>query len=220
MLALYLGSRTYSTVSSRAAVETFKREQLGSPDQNSIEILTATKPDFTLWSTKRIKKYEDSLNTYLKRAIGVLIIPKIKVEVPVLDGTDDLSLNRGVGRIAGTASPEEDGNVGIAGHRDGFFRGLKDIALGDAIEMITPRRTDIYTVDHVVIVAPNDTSILRAQSRPSLTLVTCYPFYFVGSAPQRYIVQASLTHSDSGTTRIVKRSAIATNNVTQQSSTR
>jgi len=220
MLALYLGSRTYSAIISRAAVETFKREQLRSPDQNNIEVATAIKPDFTLWSTKRIKEYEESLTTYLKPAIAVLVIPKIKVEVPVLDGTDELCLNRGVGRIAGTASPGEVGNIGIAGHRDGFFRGLKDIALGDAIEMITPRRTDIYTVDHVVIVAPNDTSILRAQSRPSLTLVTCYPFYFVGSAPQRYIVQASLTHSDSETTRIVEQSNTATNNVTQQSSTR
>jgi sortase A len=126
-------------------------------------------------------------------ALGVLRIPKIRLEVPLLDGTTDRTLNHAVGRIAGTARPGEQGNLGIAGHRDGFFRGLKDVTVGDAIELRTWHRTDTYVVDHLQIVTPADVWVLERRSRPSLTLVTCYPFYFIGSAPQRYIVTASLT---------------------------
>ena len=111
----------------------------------------------------------------------------------------------GVGRIEGTASLGENGNVGIAGHRDGFFRGLKDIGPGDTIEMVTPKVKETYVVDHVVIVDPSDVSVLRPRLHPSLTLVTCYPFYFVGSAPKRYIVQASLTASEPAKSQVVDR---------------
>jgi sortase A len=215
MLGIYLGARAHTAVSSRATVETFKREQLRSPDQEKTVVLAAAKPDFSLWSPKRIAEYEDSLTTYFTPAIGILRIPKIHVEVPVLDGTDELSLNRGVGRIAGTASPGQEGNIGIAGHRDGFFRGLKDIALGDTVEVVTQRRTETYIIDNRVIVDPHDTSVLQARQRPSLTLVTCYPFHFVGNAPRRYIVQASLADSDAGTTRMVERSNADTNNFDQ-----
>jgi len=215
MLGIYLGARAHTALSSRATVENFKREQLRSPDQEKTAVLAAAKPDFSLWSPKRIKEYEDSLATYFTPAIGILRIPKIHVEVPVLDGTDELSLNRGVGRIAGTANPGQEGNIGIAGHRDGFFRGLKDVVLGDTVEVVTQRRTETYIIDNVVIVDPHDTSVLRARQRPSITLVTCYPFHFVGSAPRRYIVQASLADSVAGTTRMMERSNADTNNFDQ-----
>jgi sortase A len=220
MLAIYLGVCTYTAISSRLTVESFKRQPATSLHQKNTVTLTAAKPNFSLWSPKRIKDYEDSLITYFTPAIGILRIPKIQVEVPVLDGTDELSLNRGVGRIAGTASPGEEGNLGIAGHRDGFFRGLKNISFGDTIEMDTATRTDTYIIDNVVIVDPGDTSVLQARQRPSLTLVTCYPFYFVGSAPKRYIVQASLTDRDPGTARNVERPDFPTSNRDEQTSTR
>ncbi len=212
MLGIYLGARVHTAVSSRATMEIFKREQLRSPDQERTVVLAAAKPDFRSWSPKRIQEYENSLVSYYRPAIGIIRIPKIHVEAPLLDGTDELSLNRGVGRIAGTASPGQEGNIGIAGHRDGFFRGLKDIALGDTVEVITQTRTETYIIDNIVIVDPHDTSILRARQRPSLTLVTCYPFHFIGSAPRRYIVQASLADSDPATTRMVERSNADTNN--------
>jgi sortase A len=117
------------------------------------------------------------------------------LEVPVLDGIDDLTLNRGVGYIPGTAHLGEPGNIGIAGHRDGFFRILKDVGKGDEIELETPERIDIYQIKDIVIVDKNDVSVLQATSVPTLTLVTCYPFYFIGSAPKRYIVIASLVTS-------------------------
>jgi len=124
--------------------------------------------------------------------MALLRVRTIDLEVPVLDGIDDLTLNRGTGWIRGTTRPGESGNIGIAGHRDGFFRGLKDVKINDTMELVTGDRTDTYSVDQIRIVNPDDVSVLRPGTTPSLTLVTCYPFYFVGSAPQRYIVHASM----------------------------
>jgi sortase A len=153
--------------------------------------------DFALWSKKRIAQYEKSLTQHFDPPLAVLRISKVHFAVPVFEGTDDLTLNRGVGHIVGTVGPGEKGNTGIAGHRDGFFRVLKDVALGDVIELITPARTDRYTVDKIEIVRPDNVSVLQPRPMRSLTLVTCYPFYLIGSAPQRFIVQASAPNSDS-----------------------
>jgi len=122
--------------------------------------------------------------------LAVLRIPKVHLEVPVLPGTDDFTLNRAVGHIDDTAMPGAEGNSGIAGHRDGFFRGLKDIAPGDAIELETLRGKELYTVERTWVVSPEDVSVLDATPTRSLTLVTCYPFYHVGPAPHRFIVRA------------------------------
>jgi sortase A len=145
--------------------------------------------DFGLWSEGRVRAYQESLGRETDSPLAVLRIPKIRLEVPVLGGTDDFELNRAVGHIQGTARPGESGNVGIAGHRDGFFRGLKDIIRGDLIELETLEETETYIVDEVVIVDPDAVGVLDSTEAPSITLVTCYPFYFIGSAPQRYIVR-------------------------------
>ena len=116
--------------------------------------------------------------------------PKLRLEVAVLPGTDDATLDRGLGHIEETALPGAEGNSGIAGHRDGFFRGLKDIQPGDTIEVDTLTRKEIYRVERTWIVDPTDVTVLDPTPSASLTLVTCYPFYFVGSAPQRFIVRA------------------------------
>jgi sortase A len=108
----------------------------------------------------------------------------------VLPGTDDFVLDRAVGHIDDTALPGTNGNIGIAGHRDGFFRGLKDIAAGDPIELETRKGRELYRVERTWIVDPEDVSVLDPTPVQSLTLVTCYPFYFIGSAPQRFIVRA------------------------------
>jgi sortase A len=150
----------------------------------------SAKPDLSLWSEKRIAKYREALTMTFAPPIAVLRVPRLHLEVPVFDGTDELILNRGAGRIAGTAKPGEGGNVGIAAHRDGFFRGLKNVQLGDRIELETINRKLTYDVREIVIVNPYNVEVLRP--RPfSLTLVTCYPFYFFGDAPQRYIVHAT-----------------------------
>lgn len=148
-------------------------------------------PNTELWSVQRAKAHRASLDRPFE-TLAVLRIPKINLEVPLLNGTDQFTLNRGVGRIRGTSFPGEAGNIGIAGHRDGFFRGLKDISTGDEIELVTPSKTDVYVVDRIRITNPSDLSGLQPRAKTSLTLVTCYPFYFVGPAPRRYVVEASL----------------------------
>jgi sortase A len=193
MLAIYVAARIHGTVLSNAELQRFKSQQTVSVAGPRGVALTTEIPDFSLWSEKRVKEYQQSLAEHFAPAIGILRIPKIHVEVPILEGTDDLILNRGVGHVAGTAHPGEPGNVAIAGHRDGFFRGLKDIAVGDQVEIVTLQQSLTYTIDRITIVERTDLSVLQPRSKPSLTLITCYPFYFIGSAPQRYIVQASVT---------------------------
>jgi sortase A len=143
--------------------------------------------------------------------LAVLQIPKIHLAAPLLDGTDPRTLNHAVGRIPGTAWPGGPGNLGIAGHRDSFFRGLKDIKAGDTIELETLKGTDTYIVDQIEIVTPDDVDVLRPRSVPSLTLVTCYPFYFIGSAPKRFIVKASLTQQTAAAPGDMDRALLSQN---------
>jgi len=197
LIAIYATAHMYKIVMSRASLRRFEDIRAGRMTDRAGDSLDATalKVDFSLWSEKRIAAYERSLAQYTDPPLAILRIPKVHLEVPVLEGTDDLILDRGVGHITGTDSPGGDGNIGIAGHRDGFFRVLKDVGPGDAIELVTLRETDVFTVDQITLVQPNDVSVLQRRETRTLTLVTCYPFYFVGSAPQRYIVQASIRSS-------------------------
>ncbi|HKE87250.1 MAG TPA: class D sortase [Vicinamibacterales bacterium] len=146
--------------------------------------------DVSLWSEARIKAWQSTRDLPGPSPLAVLRIPRIHLEVPILEGTDEVTLNRGTGHIEDTAMPGADGNIGIAGHRDGFFRVLRDVAPGDAIELESVHSTAIYRIERTWIVRPDDVSVLDPTTTPSLTLVTCYPFYFVGSAPERYIVRA------------------------------
>jgi len=148
-------------------------------------------PDYSLWSKERVAAYEESLKEKTSDPLAILRIPKIGLEVAVLEGTDDLVLNRAVGHIEDTPKPGENGNVGIAGHRDGFFRGLKDVVKGDTLELETLSGTQTYRISDIWIVKPEDVYVLDPTPEPAITLVACYPFYFVGHAPHRYIVRAT-----------------------------
>jgi sortase A len=196
LIAVYGAVRVHGAVLKQQDLARFEQARLEASNANlaggdaGSKLRLPADVDTSLWSAGRIEKYEHSLEQGTPLPLAVLRIPKIRLEVPVLEGTDDYTLNRGVGRIESTARPGEPGNVGIAGHRDGFFRGLKDIARGDAIELVTLHGTDSYVVDQIRIVDPDDVDVLGATIEPTLTLVTCYPFYYVGSAPRRYIVHA------------------------------
>jgi sortase A len=168
--------------STRHDLERFATLQVGATQAGT--------PDWSLWSPNRVSAWRKALSESRPAPLAVLRIPKIRLEVPVLPGTDDGTLDRGVGHIEDTAQPGTDGNSGIAGHRDGFFRGLKDIAPGDAIQLDTLQGKDVYRVERTWVVNPEDVSVLDPTPTRALTLVTCYPFYFVGSAPQRFIVRA------------------------------
>jgi sortase A len=122
--------------------------------------------------------------------IGRLEIPRLDVSVIVMEGDDNRTLARAVGHLPDTALPWELGNAVLAGHRDTFFRPLKNVREGDEIRMTTTRGTFDYRVFRTEIVEPDDLSVLAPTPVRSLTLVTCYPFTYVGSAPQRFIIHA------------------------------
>jgi sortase A len=115
---------------------------------------------------------------------------RIGLSAVVVEGIKPRSLRLAVGHIPGTAFPGEPGNIGIAGHRDTFFRQLRDIREDDVITLTTPGRSYEYSVESTQVVDPTDVQVLDGSNQPILTLVTCYPFYFVGPAPQRYVVRA------------------------------
>ena len=194
LLIVYAAARFHGEAGKAAGLARFEAERsalatvTSSLKPSPVSLSVSPAVDDSLWSEKRIRAYRDSLAMQFAAPVAVLRIPKLHLEVPVLEGTDDLTLNRGVGRIDGTAKPGEAGNLGIAGHRDGFFRGLKDIGAGDTITLETLTGQADYIVEGIRIVSPEDVSVLDGVT--VLTLVTCYPFYFVGDAPQRYIVRA------------------------------
>jgi LPXTG-site transpeptidase (sortase) family protein len=163
------------------------------------EALLAPEPalddrDVAEWSPRRRRAYEETLAAGQSLPLGRLEIPSIDLSVMVLPGTDDWTLNRAVGHIEGTALPGAgEGNVGIAGHRDGFFRGLRHLRQGERIHLTTLEGSYTYEVSDIQVVHPTRVDVLEPSDTPSLTLVTCYPFYHVGSAPQRYIIRALLT---------------------------
>ena len=127
---------------------------------------------------------------HLDDAIGRLDIPRLGMSVAILRGTNWQMLRLGAGHVEGTPLPGEGGNSGIAGHRDTFFRELKDIRRDDEIQFQTATGLYHYKVDWMAVVAPDDTSVLAPSTDSELTLVTCFPFEFLGSAPKRFVVRA------------------------------
>lgn len=187
LLVAYGVARTHGELGRRAGLREFESRRAA---LSSAAVAMPSAVDDSLWSEKRIRAYRASLDRRFSPPLAVLRIERIGLEVPVLEGTDELTLNRAVGWIPRTSRPGEGGNVAIAGHRDGFFRGLKDIAPGDSITLETLAGTESYRIEEIRIVGPKDVSVLEPTAAPTLTLVTCFPFYFVGDAPQRCIVRA------------------------------
>ncbi len=131
--------------------------------------------------------------------IGRLKLPRLGVDAIVRNGADSRTLRRAVGRIPGTALPGEPGNIGLAAHRDTFFRALKGVRKDDRILLETPAGTYEYRVESTTIVSPSNISVLDPTDNPSVTLVTCYPFYYVGKAPKRFIVRGHLVTEELNT---------------------
>jgi sortase A len=181
------------TLASRSALAAFEEAATGTPPAGSSELaMLANQPDQGLWSAKRKTRYAKSLDEDLGLPEAVLSVPSLGLEVPVFPGTGQVVLNRGAGRLEDTAAPGTAGNIAIAGHRDGFFRPLKDIEVGAVLALRTLRGTQRFEVSEILIVDPLDLSVLDPSNEAMLTLITCYPFYYVGYAPDRYIVRARL----------------------------
>jgi sortase A len=132
--------------------------------------------------------------------IGRLDVPRLKLSAAIAEGDDDSTLEKAVGHLPDTALPwQSAGNAAFAAHRDGLFRPLRDIHLNDEVKLVTPRGEFLYRVRTTKIVNPDDVWVLAPTSNATLTLITCYPFSFVGHAPQRFIVQAERVMEPKGT---------------------
>jgi sortase A len=123
--------------------------------------------------------------------VGRIDIPRLDLSVVVFEGTSDETLARGVGHLRGSAGPGERGNLVLAGHRDTFFRELRNIRQGDEVNIMGPQGEFEYQVESIAIVEPDQTEVLKPSDGSTLTLITCYPFRYIGNAPQRFIVRAS-----------------------------
>jgi sortase A len=197
-LALVLAATLSSCSRGAAPPAARNRESAGAaapaaalpPPPPARELTWSGKVDMKLWSPARVKAYKAALQRETPPTLAILRIPRLKLEVPVYDGTTDAVLDLAAGRIEDTALPGTPGNVGIAAHRDGFFRVLKDVKQGDALVLDTPASTEQYRVEWIRITTPDDVSVIDPTPGRAVTLVGCYPFYHVGPAPQRFIVRA------------------------------
>ena len=202
LCCVFLIFRGHSWLASNDDLNRFEQARGLLADANQIERenqASRMSMDTSLWSEDRITAYHQTLEADAGLPLAVLEIPAIRLEVPVFEGTSELILNRAIGHIKGTALPGVEGNIAIAGHRDGFFRGLKDLDIGDRLILKTLDDQQVFTIQDLHIVDPEDVYVLDPSSSTILTLVTCYPFYFVGKAPQRFIVKAGLV-TDTGKT--------------------
>ena len=183
MLAARYQSRTKDAILSQLPV--------GEPAGNIA--LTPTAPtglpsDGEAWAAPDERPSEDGNDD----ALGVLEIPRLQLSVAVLRGDDEWTLQLGAGYLADTPLPWEPGNTVLAGHRDTFFRPLRRLAVGDDVRLATRRGTFHYQVRRIVVVDPDDLWVLNPEDRQvGLTLITCYPFGYIGSAPRRYVVHAA-----------------------------
>jgi sortase A len=123
--------------------------------------------------------------------VGRIDIPRLDLSVVVFEGTSDATLARGVGHLTGSAGPGARGNLVLAGHRDTFFRELRNIREGDEVNIKGPQGEFEYQVESTAIVEPDQTEVLKPSDGATLTLITCYPFRYIGNAPQRFIVRAT-----------------------------
>ena len=207
LLLSYGGARLWLHDSSERAVESFRQvsqaESAQSPDQTlrarvdskpldfeSKAPLQVPVPDTANWSAGRKQAFKQVLAFGQEMPLAILRVDEVALEVPVYGSTDEWNLNRGAGWIEGTSRIGERGNVGVAAHRDGYFRALEKVELGQRVVLETLGGTIDYRITGIRIVTPDAVEVLAPTARDSITLVTCYPFYYLGAAPQRFIVTA------------------------------
>lgn len=153
---------------------------------------SAQLPEMQLWSDEAKARYVAALDETPGATLGHLRAPSLGLEVPVYENASDLHMDLGAGVIEGMSYPHEPGHIGIAGHRDGYFRALKDIAVGDALVLDTLHGQKRFVVEELKIIDPDEVAYLDYTIDQRLTIVTCYPFYYAGNAPQRFLVRAAL----------------------------
>lgn len=186
LIALFAGAQAWGEIERQRDVAAFVQARQVASMPDTFQVPPVTDPSAEIAPVSEQPIWESPADAVL----AILRIPGIALEVPVSYGTDELVLLRGAGLVEGTGLPGSNGNVGIAAHRDTYFRALKDLAIGDRIELVMLDGTQTYVVTDLSVVEPTDVHVLADIGEPILTLVTCYPFYFVGNAPKRFIVRA------------------------------
>jgi sortase A len=166
---------------------------LGSLVQSEIRSARALEvvPEMRSWSDGARARYRAAAQQQPEAVLALLHAPDVDLTVPVYASYSELNLDRGAAVIDGMAYPREPGHIGIAGHRDGYFRALRDVRLGTTLTLETPDGEQRYIVDDLRVVEATEIAWLQETDSPRLTLVTCYPFHYLGDAPQRYLVRAA-----------------------------
>jgi LPXTG-site transpeptidase (sortase) family protein len=141
---------------------------------------------------------------------GKISVPRIGVSAIVAEGVDEKTLRHAVGHFAESATPDIAGTVALAGHRDTFFSGLKNIRINDLVTLETPRGKYQYRVIHTAVVGPEHVEVVRSSSQSDLTLVTCFPFHYIGPAPKRFVVQAIRITAENKPSSFVATSSLPT----------
>jgi sortase A len=192
---IMIGFSLFQILSSREEVE----QTISIWDNSNLAFSSANEPINTdIISTNIETEKKNTIGNSIDELgiIGKLSINNVGSPVPIIEGTTVSDLKRGAGHYIKSPLPGKEGNCLIFGHRDGIFRILKDIKLGDIILIETNEGTLHYQVIKTEILMPNDPEILRSYDKPVLTLVTCYPFSYIGPAPKRFIVTAKLMNND------------------------
>ncbi len=163
----------------------------------------AERIDASAWQARQEQSLQEASRSEapLRNAdglVGRIEIPRVGVSAVIGSGIDAQTLSHAVGHIPGTALPGTTGNIGLAGHRDSYFRGLRRLTLTDRIDIATPDGLYTYAVDSIQIVDPERGDLLSPTAVETLTLVTCYPFSYVGNAPKRFVVKARRIRRESG----------------------
>lgn len=192
LVLFQLGSGVLGRYSYHSALLTFDEARAATPAEDTRPGLAYREPDQSLWAPARVKSYQQQRWSLATPPEAVVRIPRLGLEVPVFPGATEFNMTRGAGRLEGSPRFGEPGNVGISSHRDGWFRRLRDIEVGDEIVIDTLAHRFHYVVEEIRITDPTDTTVLWPGTVPEVTLVTCYPFYFFGNAPQRFVVRAEL----------------------------
>ncbi len=196
LVGCYLFVRAEAESYRRADLQSYASDQRTEPAEDvAARVQGPASADQSNWSESRKRAYQESLSQPTAAVIGKLRIAAAHLEVPIYGDTSDTHLNRGAGVIAGMALPGHGGNLGIAGHRDGYFRVLKDVQVGDVIEVFTRTARYEYRIGKISVVDQSDTRSLADTGEPIVTLVTCFPFYHLGHASRRYVVQGALQRS-------------------------
>jgi len=183
----FLGAWTWEQLDTRWFQETQNRRLA------ELQHTRSSSPKAKTSSTSSARRKEKPASTVPPRTgelIGKIDIDRVGLSAIIAEGTDNRTLRRAVGHVPSTPLPGDDGNVVLAGHRDSFFRALRTVVEGDRIELTTPGATLAYEITSIEVVGAEDTDVLWPTKEKSLTLITCYPFHYIGPAPDRYVVRA------------------------------